>query len=78
MKYILALIGITLLCAAWVKFQLWLQRIDPQRGGYRPGCGSCRGGSCSASKPTNATTPYKTMVGPHDTARGEKYSGEEK
>jgi hypothetical protein len=78
MKYILALVGITLLCAAWVKFQLWLQRIDPQREGFRPGCGSCQGGSCSAGKPANATTQNKSMVALHDGEPGENHSGEEK
>jgi hypothetical protein len=52
MKHILALIGITLLCVAWIKFQLWLKRVDPDKGDYQPGCGACasnNNGGCSAS-----------------------------
>jgi len=50
MKHLLALIAITLLCAAWIKFQLWLKRVDPSKGDYQPGCGACasnKEGSCS-------------------------------
>ena len=56
MTHILALVGITLLCAAWIKFQLWMKRIDPDKEGFRPGCGACQSGSCSqAGKPNNET-----------------------
>jgi hypothetical protein len=42
MSHLLALIGLSLLCAAWVLFQRWLARQDPEKkAGYRPGCGAC-------------------------------------
>lgn len=46
LEYILALLGITLLCALWIKFQLWLKKVDPQRNDFKPGCGACQSGSC--------------------------------
>ena len=40
LSYLFALLGLVLLCVGWVLFQLWLERQDPQRGGFRPGCGA--------------------------------------
>jgi hypothetical protein len=56
MSYLLGLIGITLLCAAWMKFQLWLKRVSPERQDFRPGCGACQSGSCGAGAETETTT----------------------
>ena len=47
--YLISLLGLTLLCAGWMMFQLWLKRQDPDRAGYKPGCGACQGGSCGAA-----------------------------
>ena len=44
--YLISLLGLTLLCAGWMVFQLWLKKQDPERAGYKPGCGACQGGSC--------------------------------
>ena len=56
MKYFLGLIGITALCAVWMVFQLWLKRVDPERQGFRPGCGACKGGSCGTTPVRNEIT----------------------
>lgn len=53
MKHLLALIGLTLLCAAWIQFQLWLKRVDPDKGDYQPGCGACQSSSCDQVGNTN-------------------------
>ena len=39
--YLLGIGGLIGLCAAWVLFQLWLQRIDPDYRGLEGGCGGC-------------------------------------
>ncbi len=57
MSYLLSLIGITLLCAVWMKFQLWLKQVDPDRQDFHPGCGACRSGSCG----TEAKAEYSTI-----------------
>ena len=49
MNHFFALIGITLLCAGWIGFQLWLKRVDPSKGNYQPGCGACGSGGCSTN-----------------------------
>jgi hypothetical protein len=42
-----ALLGLVLLCAGWMLFQLWLGRQDPdKKAGFRPGCGACKSNSC--------------------------------
>lgn len=46
LDYLIPLFGLTLLCAGWVMFQLWLKRTDPERSNYQPGCGGCKGGAC--------------------------------
>jgi len=56
MEYVLSLAAITLLCAVWMAFQLWLKRVDPQRDNYKPGCGACQGGSCGTTPATDITT----------------------
>ncbi|MCP4992542.1 MAG: hypothetical protein GY934_01970 [Gammaproteobacteria bacterium] len=56
--HIISLAGLILLCVAWVLFQQWLTRQDPERyGGYQPGCGACGKGSCN-------TPPAKIKVAP--------------
>ena len=69
MNHFLALIGLTLLCAAWITFQLWLKRVDPNKGDYQPGCGACQSGSCDkAGRTTNnemkETTVHLPVAGP--------------
>ena len=62
MKYLLALVGLTLLCGVWIKFQLWLKQIDPDKGDYQPGCGACKVSSCDkAGKTTNSETTETTI-----------------
>lgn len=47
MTHVLALLGLVLLCAGWMGFQLWLGRQDPdKRAGFRPGCGACSSKGC--------------------------------
>ena len=41
LDYLLAIAGLVALCAAWVLFQLWLQRVDPGFRGLQGGCGGC-------------------------------------
>ncbi|MCW8827640.1 MAG: hypothetical protein OQK94_01145 [Gammaproteobacteria bacterium] len=53
MTHFLALIGITLLCALWMAFQLWLKRVDPQRDDFKPGCGACQSRSCESAQGTS-------------------------
>ena len=76
MNYILGLIGITLLCAAWMKFQLWLKRVDPERQGFRPGCGACQSGSCGGAPAIEQTTIKIDEIHlPEEAGVGEKLSG---
>ncbi len=47
LNYLLPLLGLVALCAAWMLFQLWLARQDPEKAeGYRPGCGACSRKGC--------------------------------
>ncbi len=47
----LALLGLILLCAGWMLFQIWLGRQDPSRKeGFRPGCGACSSKGCAGRK----------------------------
>jgi hypothetical protein len=55
--YLISLLGLTLLCAGWMMFQLWLKRQDPERENFRPGCGACKGGSCGAPADTATIHP---------------------
>ncbi|MET0023198.1 MAG: hypothetical protein ABW085_02965 [Sedimenticola sp.] len=49
--HIFALIGLSLLCGAWVLFQRWLAKQDPdKKEGYKPGCGACSSKSCPTKK----------------------------
>lgn len=77
MNYILGLIGITLLCAAWMKFQLWLMLVDPERQGFRPGCGACKSGSCS-NAPTieQSTIKIEQIRLPEEAGPGGNLSGD--
>ncbi|MEW7977004.1 MAG: hypothetical protein AB2814_06055 [Candidatus Sedimenticola endophacoides] len=48
LNHLLALLGLSLLCALWVLFQRWLLRREPGRGeAYRPGCGACANKGCA-------------------------------
>jgi hypothetical protein len=76
MNYLLALLGITLLCALWMKFQLWLKRVDPQRDGFKPGCGACQGGSCGTAPSTTETTIKLENIVPAKPGLGGTPSGE--
>ena len=50
MNYILPILALVALLYAWVLFQEWLKRKDPDQF-YRPGCGACgSNGSCSTPK----------------------------
>jgi len=54
--HILALLGLVALCAAWVLFQQWLVRQDPERGeAFKPGCGACGSGGCASDSCTTET-----------------------
>jgi len=51
LTHLFAVLGLSALCAAWVLFQLWLQRVDPradEAGRSCSGCGNC--GSKSAEQ----------------------------
>jgi hypothetical protein len=42
--YLIPAAGLAALCAAWVLFQQWLARVDPEQGDCvmkRCGCGGC-------------------------------------
>ncbi len=42
--YLIAIAGLAALCGAWVLFQQWLARVDPEQGDCemgRCGCGGC-------------------------------------
>jgi hypothetical protein len=41
MTYILALLGLPLLCVLWIVFQGWLAKNNPDYKGYKAGCGGC-------------------------------------
>lgn len=56
LDYLIPLIGLSLLCAGWVVFQLWLKRVDPDRNNYQPGCGGCKGGACGTPTPHASET----------------------
>jgi hypothetical protein len=50
MSDLISIAALGLLCAAWMAFQLWLKRVDPNgRHIEREGCHSCGGGSCRRS-----------------------------
>lgn len=44
LEYLFGILGLVALCAGWVLFQEWLKRVDPEKGGFKAGCGGC--GSC--------------------------------
>jgi len=76
MTHLLALVGLTLLCAAWIAFQLWLKRLDPDKGDFHPGCGACQGGSCHSGGCATDNEKTVTTVGLSQTGPGGS-SGEE-
>ena len=47
LTHLFAILGLVALCAAWVLFQLWLKRVDPEQCDSNKGCMGC--GSCSRS-----------------------------
>jgi len=48
LTHFFALLGLVLLCAGWMVFQLWLGRQDPDKNeGFRPGCGACSSKECA-------------------------------
>jgi hypothetical protein len=77
MTHLLALIGFTLLCAAWIAFQLWLKRADPERGDFRPGCGGCQGGSCGSAPKSSPCATTESRAPLPQRASGERPPGEE-
>jgi len=76
LNYLMALLGITLLCALWMKFQLWLKRLDPERDGFKPGCGACKSGSCGTAPPKTETTIKAVNIVPAKPGLGEIPFGE--
>lgn len=42
MHYLVALIAVVALCAAWAAFQVWLSRHDPEANRHLRKCGDCR------------------------------------
>lgn len=41
-SYLVALLSVVVLCAAWALFQLWLARHDPEANQRLRKCGDCR------------------------------------
>ncbi|MBK1723971.1 hypothetical protein [Thiocystis violacea] len=52
LKHLIAILGLALLCGAWVGFQRWLKRVDPDGRHIESGCGGC-GGHCKTSAPAH-------------------------
>ncbi len=48
--YLIAIAGLTALCAAWVLFQQWIARVDPEQGDCAVRRGGCGGCGCSNPK----------------------------
>jgi len=76
LNYILVLAGFTLFCALWIKFQLWLKQVDPAQSGFNPGCGACKGGSCSTASATIETTIKAENIFPAKPGFGDSPFGE--
>ncbi len=48
LTHLLTLLGLVLLCAGWMLFQLWLGRQNPEKKNvFRLGCGACSNKGCS-------------------------------
>jgi len=60
MSYLLSLIGLTLLCAIWMKFQLWLRKRSNNTQHFSPGCGACQNKSICAGE-TETHSPTKEI-----------------
>lgn len=58
--YLLAILGLGVLCAAWVALELWLRRIDPEGAKRNDRCGHC--GGC-AGGPPKADEPQRPLTG---------------
>jgi len=41
--YLWSILALGALCAAWILFQLWLERVDPGEAGFEERCRSCGG-----------------------------------
>ena len=41
MEHLWAIFALVVLCAAWVLFQRWLERVDPDSRKLEIGCGGC-------------------------------------
>jgi len=46
MQELFAILGLVVLCGAWVGFQRWLARVDPELGARGSCCGGCSGHHC--------------------------------
>ena len=51
MNYLIALIAVIALCAAWAVFQIWLSRHDPEANQCLRRCGDC---GCDRSEKRSA------------------------
>lgn len=51
MTYLVGLLAMTALCAAWGIFQVWLSRHDPEANQCLRNCGSC---NCDRDSRTSA------------------------
>lgn len=56
-NYTLSLIGLILLCVAWIKFQLWLRKRSNNTQHFSPGCGACQNKSiCTGETESHSST----------------------
>lgn len=60
--YLLSILGLGLLCAAWVGLELWLRRLDPEGGARRERCGGC-GGCATGQEPSSGQHVSDTCDG---------------
>ncbi|NEX21634.1 hypothetical protein G3480_15170 [Thiorhodococcus mannitoliphagus] len=52
LRHLIAIVGLALLCGAWVAFQGWLRRVDPNGRHIESGAGGCGGGGhCQTPAP---------------------------
>lgn len=61
-NHFFALTGLSLLCAVWVLFQIWLAKKDKSYRGYKAGCGACGKGSCSSKDTTSSLVVKKHKI----------------
>jgi hypothetical protein len=48
--YLMAILGLAVLCALWVLFQLWIRKHDPEVRPINLCCGSCDVSECHRDK----------------------------